>query len=293
MTEVQSQLIDGKKIAAEIKAELKEKINSLNTKPGLAVILVGDDPASHFYVASKQKSCDEVGIASFKTVLEASSSKDDVIATIQKYNENPQVDGILLQLPLPEAIREYSQEIINTIKPDKDVDGLTTFNQGLLMNASKDAVEPCTPKGCMELLKRSNIDLTGKKALVVGRSSLVGKPIALMLNNANATVTMAHSRTADLAAEVANCDILIAAIGRKEFIKGEWLKTGSIVIDVGINAEKYTKEDGSEAKKLYGDVEFKTAEQKASYITPVPGGVGPMTVAMLLVNTYRLHERHN
>jgi len=287
-------IIDGKKIAEEVKADLKAKIANIpadKRKPGLAVILVGDDPASHFYVGSKQKSCEAVGIESFKTVLAAASTQDEVIATIEKYNQDEKVDGILLQLPLPDALKEQSQDIINIIKPEKDADGLTTFNQGLLLNGSSQAVEPCTPKGCMELLSRINVDLAGKKALVVGRSLLVGRPISLMLNQANATVTMAHSRTKDLAGEVAAADILVAAIGKKEFIKGEWIKPGAVVIDVGINAETYTKEDDTKARKLYGDVEFAAAEARASYITPVPGGVGPMTVAMLLVNTFELYQK--
>lgn len=285
-----TKIIDGKAIATEIKSELKLAISKIIArKPGLAVILVGDDPASHYYVGSKQKSCGEVGMESFKTVLSASSSKQELISVIENYNQDPKVDGILLQLPLPEALRANTQEIIDTISPTKDVDGLTSYNLGQLVVKSPDTVYPCTPKGCMELLQRSGVELAGKKVLVIGRSILVGKPIALMLNNANATVTMAHSRTKNLEAEVKSADILIAAIGVPEFIKGSWIKEGSVVIDVGINAI----EDGPEKKrKLVGDVEYLEAEKRAALITPVPGGVGPMTVAMLLSNTLELYHKH-
>ncbi len=282
-----NKIIDGKAVAQKIREELKEKIQaSSGQAPGLAVILVGDDPASHYYVGSKQKACSEVGIESFKTVLAASASKEDVIETIKKYNADDKVHGILLQLPLPDAIREFTQEIVDNIDPTKDADGLTTTNLGKLITKDPKAVEPCTPKGCMELLKRYQVELSGKKALVIGRSTLVGKPISLLLNNANATVTMAHSRSQNLEQEIAEADILIAAVGSKEFVKGQHLKKGAVVIDVGINADEI---EGK--RKLFGDVEFNSAEQKAALITPVPGGVGPMTVAMLLQNTYLLSSR--
>lgn len=285
-----TKIIDGKKIAAGIRSELKAEIAKISgRKPGLAVILVGDDSASHYYVGSKQKACEEIGMKSFKTILPASSTIDELKAVINKYNEDPNVDGILLQLPLPETLKQDTQEIIDTISHTKDVDGLTTVNLGAILVKSSNAVYPCTPKGCMELLKRSGVELSGKKALVIGRSTLVGKPISIMLNDANATVTMAHSRTKNLEQEVLDADILIAAIGSPEFIKGSWIKDGAIVIDVGINAIEQVE---AQKRKLVGDVEFSEAEKKASLITPVPGGVGPMTVAMLLSNTLELYKRH-
>lgn len=284
-----AKIIDGKAISQEIRSELKEQINS-NSKfrsAGLAVILVGNDPASAYYVESKRKACAEVGIESFKTELPAETTKEDLVACIEKYNQDDNVDGILLQLPLPEKLSPFTQEIIDKISPTKDVDGLTSVNLGKILCADKDAIEPCTPKGCMELLSRSGVELSGKKVLVMGRSSLVGKPIAMLLNKANATVTMAHSRSTDIEKEIAAADVLIAAIGKKEFVKGEWIKDGAVVIDVGINAAEI---DGK--KKLFGDVEFASASERASMITPVPGGVGPMTVAMLLKNTYELYLKH-
>jgi methylenetetrahydrofolate dehydrogenase (NADP+) / methenyltetrahydrofolate cyclohydrolase len=283
-----AKLIDGKETAKQIKAELKEKIfHNKGRKPGLAVIIVGDDKASHYYVGSKQKACTEVGIESFKTELGSQISKKELIDVIEKYNQDEKVDGILLQLPLPEGLRADTQEIIDTISATKDVDGLTTINLGKLVSKSPDAIEPCTPKGCMELLKRYDITLSGKKAIVLGRSTLVGKPISLLLNNANATVTMAHSRTRDLEAELKEADIIVAAIGQAEFIQGDSIKEDAVVIDVGINA---IERDGK--RTLVGDVEFVSAENRASFITPVPGGVGPMTVAMLLQNTFELYKKH-
>lgn len=282
-------VIDGKAIAQEIRTELKSQIQALKGKrePGLAVILVGDDPASSFYVNKKQESCTEAGIASFKTIIPANTSKEEVINTIEKYNADDKVDGILLQLPLPKAIREHTQEIIDHIQPNKDVDGLTSYNLGLLMVGDHHVVYPCTPKGCMELLKRSGINPSGKKALVIGRSTLVGKPISFMLNQTNATVTMAHSRTENLEQEIGEADILIAAIGSPELIKGSWLKPGAVVIDVGINSIERNNQ-----KAIVGDVEYSSSLNQASYITPVPGGVGPMTVAMLLTNCFELYKRH-
>jgi methylenetetrahydrofolate dehydrogenase (NADP+) / methenyltetrahydrofolate cyclohydrolase len=292
MAEIKSQNIDGKGIAETIHAELKVKIAAKVgahpelRAPGLAVILVGDDPASSFYVNKKQQSCAAVGIESFKTVLPKETTREELIGTIEKYNADSKVDGILLQLPLPEAIRPDTQEIIDHIDFNKDVDGLTTYNLGLLVVNDRKAIYPCTPKGCMELLKRTGIELQGAKVLVIGRSTLVGKPISLMLNQANATVTMAHSRTQNLEAELAAADIVIPAIGVPEFVKGENLKPGAVVIDVGINS---IQRDGK--KRLVGDMDFPSAQGIASHITPVPGGVGPMTVAMLLSNCFELYER--
>jgi methylenetetrahydrofolate dehydrogenase (NADP+)/methenyltetrahydrofolate cyclohydrolase len=284
-------IIDGKKIAQEIKDELKLEIKNLlasaKRAPGLAVILVGDDPASQFYVAKKQSACAELGIESFKTVLDADCTKEKLISVIKAYNSDTKVDGILLQLPLPSQLKPFTQEILDTISEHKDADGLTTLNLGKVLLGSPSAISPCTPKGCMELLKRSGVELSGKRVLVIGRSLLVGKPIALMLSNANATVTLAHSQTQNLSQEVFQADIIVAAIGKPEAIKGEWIKPGAVVIDVGINS--VIAQDGT--KKILGDVEFMQASQQASLITPVPGGVGPMTVAMLLKNTTELWKR--
>lgn len=289
-----AQIIDGKKISAEIKEELKQEIRNLVSSskisrvPCLAVIIVGDDPASHYYVASKEKSCEAVGIRSIKEVLPADTRKEDLIKLINKLNSDKEIDAILLQLPLPEALRPYTQEIVDEISVDKDVDGLTTANLGRLLSNSKNAIQPCTPKGCMELLKRYGISCEAKKALVLGRSTLVGLPISILLNQANATVTMAHSRTANLIDECKNADIVIAAIGKPNFINGSWLKAGAVVIDVGINAIMALNEEGKEQRKIVGDVDFNSALELASFITPVPGGVGLMTVAMLLSNTLEL-----
>lgn len=289
----QARIIDGKAMAQRVRDELKLQIMALGDKrkPGLAVILVGDDPASHYYVRNKQKKCEEIGIESFKTVLPASASKKAVLEIIEKYNNDPEVDGILLQLPLPKALTKESQEIIDAISLDKDVDGLTSTNQGKLVNY-QEAIEPCTPKGCMEMLKRAGVELEGAKAVVLGRSNLVGKPMATLLGRANATVTLAHSRTKNLPQELGQADIVIAAVGRKEFVKAEWLKEGSVVIDVGINTADDTVGEELKSKKLYGDVEFEKSVNTASMISPVPGGVGPMTIAMLLVNTFELYQKH-
>ena len=299
-----AQIIDGKKISAEIKEELKKKISGFLTvsdqnklderfsrPPCLAVILVGDDPASHYYVSSKEKSCEAVGIKSIKKIMAASISKEELLQQIAEFNKDDGIDGILLQLPLPEHLREFTQDIVDSISVDKDVDGLTTANLGRLLSNSKSAIHPCTPKGCMELLKRYGIKTEAKRVLVIGRSTLVGLPISILLNQANATVIMAHSRTANLEEECKNADIIVAAIGKPNYIQGSWLKAGAVVIDVGINAVMQVQADGSELKKIVGDVDFKTASEKASFITPVPGGVGLMTVAMLLSNTVELYLR--
>jgi methylenetetrahydrofolate dehydrogenase (NADP+)/methenyltetrahydrofolate cyclohydrolase len=286
-------IIDGKKTSEEIKNELKAEIENLRVfknsqrAPGLAVILVGNDPASQFYVAKKQEACTQVGIESFKTILEDDCPKDKLLSTISSYNNDINIDGILLQLPLPAHLRPFTQEILDSIIETKDVDGLSSANLGKLFVGSSSAVLPCTPKGCMELISRYGIQVAGKKVLVIGRSLLVGKPIAIMLSNANATVTLAHSQTLNLAAEVQSADIIVAAMGKPEAILGDWIKPGAVVIDVGINS--VISADGS--KKIIGDVEYSQASQRASFITPVPGGVGPMTVAMLLKNTVELWKR--
>jgi methylenetetrahydrofolate dehydrogenase (NADP+)/methenyltetrahydrofolate cyclohydrolase len=286
-------IIDGKKIAQDIKDELKTEIAGILTHkkyhraPGLAVILVGEDPASQFYVARKQEACKEVGITSFKTILPTNTTKEELLAVIDQYNRDETVDGILLQLPLPTKLKKYTQTIIDQININKDVDGLTSQNLGNLVVKAPETILPCTPKGCMELLKRYQVNIEGKKTLVIGRSLLVGKPLALMLNQANATVTMAHSYSQNLEAEVKQAEILIVAIGKPEFIPGAWIKTQTVVIDVGINSVP----DAQGNKKIVGDLDYNSAKKHTSLITPVPGGVGPMTVAMLLSNTVELWKR--
>jgi methylenetetrahydrofolate dehydrogenase (NADP+)/methenyltetrahydrofolate cyclohydrolase len=272
-------LIDGKVIAAQVREEVKEAVEALKQKgvqPGLTVILVGDDPASHTYVRGKEKACQEVGIRSEVIKLPASISEEALLAEVRRCNEDPAVHGILVQLPLPSHIHE--QVIIETIDPRKDVDGFHPVNVGLLTIGQKErAFVSCTPYGVMEMLKKTGIDPAGKKAVVIGRSNIVGKPMATLLVQANATVTICHSRTNDLAAELKNADIVVAAVGKPQMVKGGWLKKGAVVIDVGMNRLA--------DKRLVGDVDFESASQVAGWITPVPGGVGPMTIAMLLKNT--------
>ncbi len=269
-------ILDGKKIAAEIRASVKKETVLLKERgvvPGLAVVLVGDNPASKVYVGQKEKGCLEAGFASFLHRLPAATSQKDLLDLIAKLNNDPLVHGILVQLPLPDQIDE--EEVIAAIKPEKDVDGFSPVNMGRLL-AGMSAIEPCTPKGIMRLLEASGIELAGKEAVVIGRSNIVGKPIALMLLAKSATVTVCHSRTRDLAEHVKRADILVAAVGRPRFVTADMVKDGVVVIDVGINR----LEDG-----LVGDVDFEGVSEKASWITPVPGGVGPMTIAMLLENT--------
>jgi methylenetetrahydrofolate dehydrogenase (NADP+)/methenyltetrahydrofolate cyclohydrolase len=273
-----AQLIDGKQIAARVRAEVQERAAAFakarGRKPGLEVVLVGDDPASHVYVNSKEKASNEAGIRGAVHRLPATATQAEVVALVQQLNARDDVDGILVQLPLPKHID--SETVIATVDPKKDVDGLTAINAGLLALGRK-GLRPCTPFGCMRLLDEVRCDPEGKRAVVVGRSNLVGKPIAQMLLARNATVTMAHSRTPDLGAVVAEADIVIAAAGKRDLIRGAWIKPGAVVIDVGTNR--------NDKGKLCGDVEFEAAKTRASYITPVPGGVGPMTIAMLLSNT--------
>lgn len=273
-----AQLIDGKALAKEVRAEVKARAEAFrathNRAPGLDVVLVGDDPASQVYVRNKEKAAAKAGIAGRVHRLPAETSEADLLALIFELNGDDEIDGILVQLPLPDHL--HDQTIIDAIDPAKDVDGLHPFNAGLLTVGRK-GLRPCTPSGCMRMLRHIGCDPKGKRALVLGRSTLVGKPIALMLLEKHATVTIAHSRTEDLAARVRESDILVAAVGRPHLVQGDWVKEGAVVIDVGINR----LDDGS----LTGDVEFEGAERRASYITPVPGGVGPMTIAMLLSNT--------
>ena len=272
------EIIDGKKISTQIKEEIKIEVAELKEKtgkvPGLAVILVGEDAASKVYVNSKEKSCIDLGFYSEKHVLSADAKEEELLALVEKLNKTEEIDGILVQLPLPKHIN--SQKVLDAILPSKDVDGFHPVNVGKLFTGIKDCFYPCTPYGVIELLKRSNVEISGKNAVIIGRSNIVGKPAAAMLLAENATVTIAHSRTANLAETVKGADIVVAAVGIPNFIKGDMIKEGAVVIDVGIN-----RVDG----KLYGDVEFESAKEKASKITPVPGGVGPMTIAMLMKNT--------
>ncbi len=269
------QPIDGKEVAARVREEVRLRVaeNASRVRPGLATVLVGDDPASAVYVRSKRKACEKAGIESVHHEFPASISQEDLLAHIDALNARVDVHGILVQLPLPSGLDEKS--VIERISPDKDVDGLHPVSQGRLLGGVP-GFRPCTPLGCMRLLDETGIDLRGKRAVVIGRSLLVGKPIGLLLLERHATVTFCHSRTADLAAEVASADVLIAAIGQPRAIPGAWIKPGATVIDVRINRT----DDG-----LVGDVDYESARERAAFITPVPGGVGPMTIAMLLWNT--------
>ncbi len=251
-------------------------------EPGLAVIIVGDDPASRVYVNNKKLACEYCGINSYEYALPAQTTEEEVLKLIDELNNDPKVSGILCQLPVPKHINE--QAIINAINPKKDVDAFHPVNVGKIMTGDYDFV-PCTPAGVMELIKESGIDVCGKECVVVGRSNIVGKPMSMLLLHQNGTVTICHSRTADLAEKTKNADILVAAVGIPEFIKGDMIKEGAVVIDVGINRVA--------PKKLVGDVEFESAEKVAGAITPVPGGVGPMTIAMLMKNTLKAAEINN
>lgn len=276
-------IIDGKKIAAEVREEVKKEVEELKSRgvtPGLAVILVGDDPASQVYVRNKHRACEEVGIYSEVHRLTATTSQEELLKLIEDLNHDTRIHGILVQLPLPEHIDE--KKVIDAIALNKDVDGFSPANVGNLVIGDK-CFYPCTPHGCMVLLDKTGVDPKGKKAVVVGRSNIVGKPMAMMLLARHATVTICHSRTPDLAAECRQADILVAAVGKPELITGDMIKEGAVVIDVGINRLA----DG----KLVGDVHFESASRKASWITPVPGGVGPMTIAMLLKNTVEAARR--
>ena len=271
-----TQIIDGKLVAATIKARVAEEVALLaesGVRPGLAVVLVGDDPASQSYVSMKEKDCEEVGILSFDLRRPAETTQEELNALIDSCNADPAVHGILVQLPLPAHLDE--EEALARISREKDVDGLHPVNMGRLVRGLP-APRACTPWGVMKMLEYYGIDPAGKRAAVIGRSSIVGKPMALLLLEANATVTMCHSRTADLAAVCREADILVAAVGRAEMVTSEYVKPGAVVIDVGINRTD---------KGMVGDVDFEDVEPVAGAITPVPGGVGPMTRAMLLSNT--------
>ena len=275
-------IIDGKRLAAEVLAKVKAAVEELQERhgltPGLAVVLVGDDPASRVYVRNKGKRTVEAGMKSFEYRLPADTTQAALLEKIAQLNARDDVHGILVQLPLPEQIDPHA--VIDAIAPQKDVDGFHVMNAGRLMSGLP-ALVPCTPKGCVLLAKQAVDDLTGLEAVVVGRSNIVGKPVAQLLLNENCTVSIAHSRTRDLPDVVGRADLLVAAVGRPEMIRGDWIKPGAIVIDVGIN-----RVDAGDGKtRLVGDVAFEEARKVASAITPVPGGVGPMTIAMLLLNT--------
>ena len=277
-----AQLLDGKIMAAELESELKVRVDKLVESgfiPGLTVILVGDDPASQTYVSNKEKACERLGIQSRTLRMPADTTQEVLEKAIVEANQDPSVHGILVQLPLPRHLD--SDRALSLILPEKDVDGFHDINAGRL-SRGMDCVVACTPKGALHMLKKAGISIAGKEAVVVGRSNIVGKPMALLLLQENATVTVCHSRTADLAAHTRRADILVAAIGKPRFITADMVKEGAVVVDVGIN-----RVDG----KLCGDVDFEPVSQKASWITPVPGGVGKMTIAMLMDNTVAAAEK--
>lgn len=274
-----AQILSGKTVSARIKEEAAREARALAEKgihAGLAVIIVGDNPASRVYVNNKKKACEEVGIYSEEYALPEETSQEELLELIARLNDDDKISGILVQLPLPGHISE--QCVINAISPTKDVDAFHPVNVGKIMTGDFDFV-PCTPAGVMELIKESGIDVAGKECVVVGRSNIVGKPQAMLLLHQNGTVTICHSRTKNLAEKTRNADILVAAVGKPGFITGDMIKPGAVVIDVGINRIA--------PKKLVGDVDFESAEKVAGAITPVPGGVGPMTIAMLMKNTLK------
>ena len=277
-------IIDGKAVAKQVRDEVREETERLRNDhgivPGLGVVLVGDDPASRLYVRNKEKACAEVGIRSVEHLLPASVSQHELLDLIGRLNQDPAIHGILVQLPLPGHIA--TDRVLEAVSPDKDVDGFHPVNQGLLLSGGA-GFRPCTPLGIMRMLDSVDCDLKGKTAVVVGRSNIVGKPVALLLLARHATVTLCHSRTADLGAEVGRADVVVAAVGKPHAIRGEWIKPGAVVIDVGINRLS--------TGKLAGDVEFEPARERASWISPVPGGVGPMTICMLLSNTLLSAQR--
>jgi len=278
-THSMAHIINGKKTAADIRHEIKNNVTALTAErgvtPGLAVVLVGDDPASRIYVNYKEKACQEVGFISKEHTLPAETTEKELLDIIVALNADDEIHGILVQLPLPDQIR--AEAVIEAIDPRKDVDGFHPYNVGRLFSGNP-YHRSCTPAGIIELLDRYDIGIEGKNAVIVGRSAIVGKPLSMMLLQRHATITVCHTRTKDLAAETRRADILVAAAGKAEMIRGDMISNGTVVIDVGVNR--------LEGKKLVGDVAFDEASPKASYITPVPGGVGPMTIAMLLSNTF-------
>lgn len=285
-------IIDGTAVAADIREKIKARVAELyaatGRKPGLATVLVGEDPASQAYVRMKGKNSVEVGMESFSYKLPATATQEEVEGLVRELNANPAVHGILVQLPLPTHLNE--EAILGAISLEKDVDGFHPVNIGrLVMKGRKPLFIPCTPKGCMVLLERSGVQLEGANAVVLGRSNIVGMPMAALLLHANATVTTCHSRSRDLPGICRRADVLVAAVGRPKMVKGDWIKAGAVVIDVGVNrVEDPTTKSGY---RLVGDVDFDEAKEVAGMITPVPGGVGPMTIAMLLQNTLDAFER--
>lgn len=278
-------LIDGKAVSLQVKQMVKQECDKLKTKgvtPGLAVIIVGDDPASQVYVRNKEKACEECGFYSVKYALDADTTQSELNALIDKLNKDEKINGILCQLPLPKHLDD--KEVINRIDPIKDVDAFHPVNVGAIMIGDYNFL-PCTPAGVMELIHSTGVDVTGKKAVVIGRSNIVGKPMAMLLLHENATVEITHSKTLDLKSITKEADILVAAIGRAKFVTADMIKNGAIVIDVGMNRD----ENG----KLCGDVDFENVKDKCSFITPVPGGVGPMTISMLMRNTLTAAKLQN
>ena len=279
-----AEILDGKKVSQKVKDALKEETKAFFEKygirPGLAVVIVGDDPASRVYVNSKKKACEEIGYYSEEHALSKDTTESELLSLVEKLNGDGKIHGILVQLPLPGHIDE--EKIINAISPKKDVDAFHPVNVGKIMIGNFDFL-PCTPAGVMELLNEANIDLTGKNCVVIGRSNIVGKPQAMLLLHKNATVTICHSKTKNLKEIAKNADVLIAAVGRAKMVTADYVKKGAVVIDVGMNR--------LENKKLAGDVDFDSVKDVASYITPVPGGVGPMTIAMLMKNTFTAAKR--
>ncbi len=287
-----AKIIDGKEISAKVRGEVKAAVSDMQAKhgyaPGLATVLVGDNTASATYVRAKHKACAEVGIRSISRETGTDITQEELQSVVQKLNDDPGVDGILVQLPLPDHIDE--EAILGTIDLEKDVDGFHPVNIGRLsMKGRKPLFIPCTPYGCMRLLEEAGVDLNGAEAVVVGRSNIVGLPMAFLLNNANATVTIVHSRTKDMDAHLKRADVIVAAVGISEMVKGNQIKPGAVIIDVGINR----KDDPSRKRgyRLVGDVDYDDCLPVAGAITPVPGGVGPMTIAMLMMNTLHAAER--
>ena len=286
-----AQIIDGKLIAQQVRdevaANVAKRLAAGKSKPVLATVLVGDRPDSAAYVASKGKACQELGMGSVSEHLPADATQEQVEALVRKLNADPAISGILVQLPMPAHIDE--ERVLSLISIEKDVDGFSPLNIGRLAQKGREPLfVPCTPYGCIYLLEKSGVKIEGANAVVLGRSNIVGMPAALLLIGKNATVTVVHSRTKDIAGVVRQADIVIAAIGKTEFVRGDWIKPGAAVIDVGINAvPDSTKKSG---QRLVGDVNYAEAKEVAGFITPVPGGVGPMTIAMLMANTFRAAE---
>ena len=293
-----AEIISGKKIAEDMRVEMKVEVEELKAKhgvtPGLAVIIIGEDPASQVYVKNKIKTCGELGINSFEYVKNADFAEADLLKLIDELNNDDKVDGILVQLPIPKHIDE--EKVLYAIDPEKDVDGFHPVNVGKLMIGNAHYL-PCTPHGCIECLRRAGVETSGAEVVVVGRSNIVGKPIAMMMvqkaDMANATVTIVHTRTKDMVAHTKRADILIAAVGVPEMIKGDMIKPGAVVLDVGVNRIDNPDPNSDKKTKLVGDVEFESAKEVAGKITPVPGGLGPMTITMLMKNTIAAAKIHN